>query len=883
MKKLNILFVLVFLITVSYSGYGQITSAKSGNWSDPATWVGESVPTSSDDVIIGAGHTVTVDAEGSCKNISFGDASSRLGLNANLKIYGNFNRFDTSVNPFYSGSNLWSAGAKMIFTGTAETQTINNLGTTSDPYPLRFQELVIDKSSGKFTTNITGTGTDVKIGIGTSLEIIDGTFELATSDDIEGRNTSGTATTPTIIVRTNGVFDMKGSTSHIRRGNFTGEETAKIGTMTVYGEVNLAASSSNRINIGNIEVMNGGTLKIPYLSEGNMGASRFNPGIITVKSGGVFSNNLTTNYWYTNTTVPASLIVESGGEYYTGSSTTSLAPVTNVDGDIRFARGGDQTIPAALGTVGGTLIFSGSGVKTLSGNLLVNGGLSLRGTATFGLGGFTLTYGPDATLSYGASGQATAQITSNEEWPAVNGPVNVQTYNSGGVTLHDNRTITGILTTTLGSFDNNGSSDDKNLTLGNDATISRARGSLTDVPVFGSSVNLRYTSSLENVTTGYEMPAVPTVLKDLNISSSQGMTLGADVTVNGTFTLGGGGVFLNGHTITYGTVVGSGGTLKETQVLNSPAAVNLGNLGAIITSGANLGSTTIEGGFNAQTNGVNTGILKWYQITPTTNTGLNATLVFSYNEGDELNGIPEANLRLFKSTDEGTTWTLEGGTVDPDANTVTLTGIDGFSRWTLASVSAPLPVELISFTAGVKGKTVELRWKTEGEVNSYLFEIERAGENSGWEKAGEVRASGNSNSAKEYFFIDQNINEKKCRYRLRMVDNDGTYQYSDEVEVNIDKPKNFSLFQNYPNPFNPSTTIKYQIAEKSLVKLAIFDILGNEVGNLINEEKEAGYYSLSFNATGKNFSTGTYFYRMTITGLETGKVSSEVKKMQLIK
>ena len=101
--------------------------------------------------------------------------------------------------------------------------------------------------------------------------------------------------------------------------------------------------------------------------------------------------------------------------------------------------------------------------------------------------------------------------------------------------------------------------------------------------------------------------------------------------------------------------------------------------------------------------------------------------------------------------------------------------------------------------------------------------------------------------------------------------------------MNIDKPKNFSLFQNYPNPFNPSTTIKYQIAEKSLVKLAIFDILGNEVGNLINEEKEAGYYSLSFNAAEKNFSTGTYFYRMTITGLETGKVSSEVKKMQLIK
>jgi len=96
-------------------------------------------------------------------------------------------------------------------------------------------------------------------------------------------------------------------------------------------------------------------------------------------------------------------------------------------------------------------------------------------------------------------------------------------------------------------------------------------------------------------------------------------------------------------------------------------------------------------------------------------------------------------------------------------------------------------------------------------------------------------------------------------------------------------PVRFNLSQNYPNPFNPSTAINYQIPEKSFVTLSVFDILGNEVKNLMNEEKEAGYYSLSFNAAEKNFSTGTYFYRMTITGLETGKVSSEVKKMQLIK
>ncbi|HOJ19150.1 MAG TPA: T9SS type A sorting domain-containing protein [Ignavibacteriaceae bacterium] len=734
MKKLNILFVLVFLITVSYSGYGQtITSAGSGNWGDPATWVGGSVPTSSDDVIIGAGHTVTVDAEGSCKNISFGDANSRLGLSANLKIYGNFYRFDTSVNPFYSGGNLWSDGAKMIFTGTAETQTINNLGTTSlSPYPLRFQELIIDKSSGKFTTNITGTGTDVKLGIGTSLEIINGTFELASSDDIEGRNTSGTATTPSIIVRSGGIFDMVGSSSHIRRGNFTGEETSKIGTMTVYGEANLASSTTNRINIGNIEVMNDGTLKIPYLSAGNMAASCFNPGIITVKNGGVFSNNLITNYWYNNATIPATVIIEPGGEYYTGSSTTSLAPVTEVNGDIRFARGGTQTIPAALGTVGGTVILSGSGEKTLGGNLVVNGGLSILNVSLI-TGENTLILGTNASL----------------------------TESTG-------KTVVGNIQTT----------------------------------------------------------------RDVVQS------------VNNTF--GGIGIEINAA----GTAPGSTIVLRKT------------------------GTATTGNG--------NQGIKRYFQITPTATNGFNATLVFKYDE-NELNLIPEANLRLFKSTDEGTTWTLEGGTVDPDANTVTLTGIDGFSRWTLASESAPLPVELTSFTANVKGNGVELRWKTESEVNSYLFEIQKSVQNSEWEKAGEVAASGNSNSPREYTFTDENVLAGKYQYRLRIVDNDGSEKYSNILEVNTGMPVRFNLSQNYPNPFNPGTTISYQIPEKSFVTLSIFDILGNEVKNLMNEEKEAGYHTLNFNAAEKNFSTGTYFYRMTITGLETGKVSSEVKKMQLIK
>lgn len=86
---------------------------------------------------------------------------------------------------------------------------------------------------------------------------------------------------------------------------------------------------------------------------------------------------------------------------------------------------------------------------------------------------------------------------------------------------------------------------------------------------------------------------------------------------------------------------------------------------------------------------------------------------------------------------------------------------------------------------------------------------------------------------------------------------------------------NFALIQNYPNPFNPTTVIKYQIPEYSFVNLKIFDILGNEVIELVNENKHTGYYEIPFNA--KYLTSGIYFYRLT-----AGKFS-ETKKMVVVK
>ena len=201
-----------------------------------------------------------------------------------------------------------------------------------------------------------------------------------------------------------------------------------------------------------------------------------------------------------------------------------------------------------------------------------------------------------------------------------------------------------------------------------------------------------------------------------------------------------------------------------------------------------------------------------------------------------------------------------------------------------------LPVELSSFSAVVINNGVRLNWRTETEVSNYGFEIERevGGRQSAvgkWDMIGFVEGHGNSNSPKEYSFVDNNVAGGKYSYRLKQIDNDGKFEYSKVIEVDVGAPLEFELSQNYPNPFNPSTTIKFSLPVTSNVKLSVFNILGEEVQILVNETKEAGIYTINFSAIGGSafggnaytLPSGIYFYK-----LETGNFIL-VKKMSLLK
>jgi photosystem II stability/assembly factor-like uncharacterized protein len=225
----------------------------------------------------------------------------------------------------------------------------------------------------------------------------------------------------------------------------------------------------------------------------------------------------------------------------------------------------------------------------------------------------------------------------------------------------------------------------------------------------------------------------------------------------------------------------------------------------------------------------------------------------------------------------------------PDQNTCAklyASCIPGVSNPPIAKVvhvEHALPVELVSFTATQNGNDVDLTWTTSAEKNNYGFSMER-NSGSAWNEIGFVAGKGTVNTPSHYEFTDRKLSSGILRYRLKQIDFNGNFEYFDLSEaVAIGVPDEFSLEQNYPNPFNPVTTIAFGIPQAGNVKLKVFDMSGREIKTLINEFKDAGYYTAKFDASG--IASGAYVYRLAVSPsnpIESGNFVS-VKKMILLK
>lgn len=250
-----------------------------------------------------------------------------------------------------------------------------------------------------------------------------------------------------------------------------------------------------------------------------------------------------------------------------------------------------------------------------------------------------------------------------------------------------------------------------------------------------------------------------------------------------------------------------------------------------------------------------------------------------------------SSLSLLKRDNSSSPWTWNAaghlpatGTVNTP--TVRFQGFTSFSDFAIGSAADnPLPVELASFTSTVNARDVILNWSTTYENNNSGFDIERLDADNyigNWIKVISVPGSGTTSETKNYSFTDKKLNTGKYKYRLKQIDFNGNFEYfelDNEIEVGV--PKEFKLSQNYPNPFNPVTKIDYDIPFESKVSLKIYDMLGREVANMVNNELQiAGYYTLQLN--GANMGSGTYFFRIIAQGTN-GKEFVMTKKMMLIK
>ncbi len=266
-------------------------------------------------------------------------------------------------------------------------------------------------------------------------------------------------------------------------------------------------------------------------------------------------------------------------------------------------------------------------------------------------------------------------------------------------------------------------------------------------------------------------------------------------------------------------------------------------------------------------------------------TGANVTaasVVISYDTDDGVTDV--SNLRIAKDDGAGNWVDLGGvGTAATTGTILSTNNFTTFSDFVIANAVGGLnivPVELSSFTANSIGNNIDLRWITITETNTKAFLVQKMKANTRskdaeWETIAEIGAKGTSSEVSHYSFVDRNVLAGSYLYRLQIIDNDGSYDLSEQISAVISNPTKVSLAQNYPNPFNPETLIKFEIPQNSFVSLTVYNLIGEKVATLVNENLAAGIYEQRFNA--QKLSNGIYLYKLV-----NGN-SAITKKMLLIK
>lgn len=326
-----------------------------------------------------------------------------------------------------------------------------------------------------------------------------------------------------------------------------------------------------------------------------------------------------------------------------------------------------------------------------------------------------------------------------------------------------------------------------------------------------------------------------TVINNLIIDKRNGdgvEQLTGDFKVLGTIYLDSGQINLNQNNIELGDlgwiycetqfnrITGvTGGVIFKDTILNAPTTRNAGNMGMEITTTSNMGATRIERGHVRQYrwDGLGYGIFRYFDVIPTNNAALNATVKFYYNAA-EIPPFTHRELDMWFRND--TLWYEEGlpsGSAYQDSTGkpwMVTSGKDTFSRVTLGSYQRnQLPVSWLSIQAEWKdyGNSSNVFWSTAEEVNSSHFMVQRSYDGYRFEDFMRVESSENPNQINEYKILDDGIVTSRIDggvfYRIYQEDNDGEYSLSDIVYIDYSEGSNPYVLL-YPNPAKDEAFIK---------------------------------------------------------------------------
>ena len=373
-------------------------------------------------------------------------------------------------------------------------------------------------------------------------------------------------------------------------------------------------------------------------------------------------------------------------------------------------------------------------------------------------------------------------------------------------------------------------------------------------------------------------------------SNTDALILNSDIPINGSLTLTSGDLNLGTRTADLGTtgtlvgesslnkVFGTTGVIQAQRNLNAPTSINVAGLGAEISAPDNLGLTTIIRGTEQKSYNAAYGINRYYEIHPTNNSGLNATLVFNYFDDElatPLGTITESTLDLWRY--DGADWTRQFATLNTGTKKLTKTAIPQFSIWTAGySSNTPLPITLLDFDAAcTENNSINVTWTTASEMQNKLFEIEQSNNAVQWTKIGEEPGASNSNAVLAYRATYSSRFNGASYLRLKQIDYNGQVKYFDPIYLNC-APNLSNSISVVPNPVADFTELRFTSDADDKIEISVYSVSGQL---LLRSSGRVGVGQTSIKLDLSELPAGIYYMNVYSTnGIQFGGNKTLVKR-----